>query len=118
MGKFVPDATNDAFLAKLATATRIDVTSDASTPTNLTNTLANTSLAGGDFTNSDGAVSGRMVTVAQKAGVSITGNGTAKHIVTSLDGTIIDITTCTDQVLTSGGTVTLPAWTHTIADPT
>lgn len=118
MGKFVPDAVNDLLLDGVATATRIDVTSDTSTPTNLTNSLAYTTLASGDFTKADGDSSGRKVTIAQKSGITINTSGTAKHIVLSLGGTIKDITTCTDQVLTAGGTVTFPSWKHEVADPT
>jgi hypothetical protein len=118
MGKFVPNAVIDKLLDEIATATRMDVTSDSSTPTDLTNTLANTTMSSGDFTKADGDTSGRKVTVAQKSGVSITGTDTARHVVLSLGGTILDVTTCTEQVLTSGGTVTFPAWDHEVLDPT
>jgi len=121
MSKFVPDAVIDSMLDTIATATRMDVTSDTSTPANLTNTLANVTLTAGDgngdYVIADGTTSGRKITVAQQAGVSITGSGTAKHVVLSLGGTILDVTTCTDQVLTSGGTVTFPAWSHEVLDP-
>lgn len=118
MGKFVPDATIDALLDEVATATRMDVTSDVSTPTDLTNTLANVAMAPGDFTNGNGDVSGRKVAMAEKTGVSITDTGTALHVVLSLTAVIIDITTCTSQALTSGGTVTFPTWDHEVLDPT
>lgn len=118
MGKFVPNATIDKLLDEVATASRMDVTSDVSTPTDLTNTLANTAMTPvTDYTIADGDVSGRKVTMAQKAGVAITGTGTALHIVLSLAAVIIDITTCTSQALTSGGTVTFPAWDHEVLDP-
>ncbi len=121
MSKSVSNTVIDAALDEIATCTRMDVTSDASTPANLTNTLANVTLTAGDgngdYTIADGDTSGRKITVAQQADVSITGSGTAKHIVLSLGGTILLTTTCTDQVLTSGGTVTIPAFTDEIADP-
>jgi len=120
MGKFVPNNTIDKLLTEVATSSRMDVTSDVSTPTDLTNTLANTAMTPGDtndYTIADGDVSGRKVTMAQKTGVAITGTGTALHIILSLAAVIIDITTCTSQALTSGGTVTFPAWDHEVLDP-
>lgn len=121
MGKSTHNDVIDAALAAIATATRLDVTSDTGTPANLTNTLANVTLTAGDgngdYTIADGTTSGRKITVAEQADVSITGSGTAKHIVLSLGGTILLTTTCTDQVLTSGGTVTIPAFVDEIADP-
>lgn len=121
MGKFVPDAIIDLLLTGVATSTRMDVTDDVSTPTDLTGTLANVAMVAGDgndYTIADGDVSGRKVTMAQKTAVSITGTGTALHVVLSLASVIKDITTCTSQVLTSGGTVTFPAWDHEVLDPT
>ena len=122
MSKFVPDATIDTLLDKVATATRMDVTSDSSTPANLTNSLADVTLTAGDgngdFTIANGDTSGRKLTIAQQADVDIDTTGTARHIVLSLSGTILAVTTCTEQSLTSGGTVTFPAWDHEVADPT
>ena len=120
MGKFVPDAVIDLLLAGVATATRMDVVDDVSTPTGLTGTLANVAMVAGDgndYTIADGDVSGRKVTMAQKTGVTITGSGTALHVVLSLAAVIKDITTCTSQVLTAAGTVTFPAWDHEVLDP-
>lgn len=121
MGKSVPDAIIDLLLAGVATATRMDVTDDVSTPTDLTGTLANVAMVAGDtndYTIGAGDVSGRKVAMAEKSGVSITGTGTALHVVLSLAAVIIDITTCTSQALTSGGTVTFPTWDHEVLDPT
>lgn len=121
MSKFVPDDTIDKLLEEVATATRMDVTDDVSTPTDLTGTLANVAMVAGDgndYTIADGDVSGRKVTMSEKTGVSITGTGTALHVILSLASVIIDITTCTSQALTSGGTVTFPAWDHEVLDPT
>lgn len=120
MSKFVPNATIDKLLEEVATCTRQDVTSDVSTPTDLTNTLANVAMVAGDgndYTIADGDVSGRKVTMAQKTGVAITGTGTALHVVLSLASVIKDITTCTSQALTIGGTLTIPQWDHEVLDP-
>lgn len=122
MSKFVPDTVIDTLLDEIATATRMDVVSDVSTPTGLTNSLANVTLTAGDgngdFTVGAGDTSGRKLTIAQQTGVSITATGDAAHVVLSLGGTILDVTTCTTQTLTSGGTVTFPEWDHEVLDPT
>ena len=122
MSKFVPDAVIDTLLDEIATATRMDVVSGAGTPTDLTTSLANVTLTAGDgngdFTIAAGDTSGRKLTVAEQTGVSITATGDATHVVLSLAGTLLDITTCTTQTLTSGGTVTFPAWDHEVLDPT
>ena len=121
MGKTVADAVIDGALAVIATCTRLDVTSDSSTPTTLSNTLAHCTLTAGNgngtYTIADGDTSGRKVTIAQNADIAVTGTGTANHIVLSLNGTILLTTTCTAQVLTSGNTVTVPAFADEIADP-
>jgi len=122
MSKFAPDATLDQPLDEVATCTRMDVTSDSATPTNLTNSLANVTLTAGagngDFTKADGDASGRKLTVAAQNGISVTASGTARHVVLSLSGTIKHVTTCTELALTSGGTVDVPAYDIEIADPT
>lgn len=121
MGKFVPDDTIDVLLDEVATATRMDVTSDVSTPGDLSNSLANVAMTpgdGNDYTISAGDVSGRKVAMAEKTGVSILVTGTALHVILSLATVIIDITTCTSQSLTDGGTVTFPTWDHEVLDPT
>jgi len=70
----------------------------------------------GDYTKANGDTSGRKLTVAQQAAIAITSSGTATHVVLD-DGTDIYVTTCTSQALTSGGTVTVPAFDIEIADP-
>lgn len=123
MSKFVPDAVIDTLLDEVATATLMSVTSDISTPANLDNMLADVAMTpgdGNDYNIADGTSSGRKVTTVQKADVDIdglAGTNDALHIVLSLGGTILDITTCTSQPLTNGGTVTFPAWSHEVADP-
>lgn len=70
----------------------------------------------GDYTIANGDTSGRKLTVTQQTAISITASGTATHVVLD-DGVDIYVTTCTSQALTSGGTVTVPAWDIEIADP-
>ena len=122
MGKTFHNDVFDDGLDRVATATRLDITSDAGTPTDLTNTLAtHTMVAGdgnGDYTIEDGDVSGRKVVVTAQDDISVTGTGTANHYVLSLAGTILATTTCTAQTLTSGNTVDIPAIDLELTDPT
>lgn len=122
MGKSVSNAVLDAALAVIATCTRLDVTSDAGTPANLDNSLANVTLTAGDgngdYTIADGTTNGRKITVSEQAAIEVLVTGDAKHIVLSLSGTIHLTTTCTQQTLTDGNTVTVPAFADEIADPT
>ncbi len=118
MVKAVSDGFLDGTLDAIAASNRISVCS--AQPANVAAiaglTLATTGMVGGDFTKANGDTSGRKVTVGQKADISITASGTATHVVID-DGTDLYITTCTSIVLTSGGTVTSPAWDIEIADP-
>jgi len=71
-----------------------------------------------DYTKADGDTSGRKVTVAAKATQAIDASGTATHIALCDGTTLLYVTTCTSQALTSGGTVSFPAWDIEFADPT
>ncbi len=70
-----------------------------------------------DYTKANGDTSGRKVTVAAKSSVLVDTTGTATHVAL-VDGTrLLYVTTCTSQALTSGNTVSFPAWDVEIADP-
>lgn len=124
MAKFTADAVLDAALAKVATATRLVVTS--AQPANFAGiaavTLASvvmTAGAGnGDYTLADGDVSGRKLTVLAQNGVSVTASGNATHICLDDGTTLLQVTTCTSQALTSGNTVNVPAYDIEFADVT
>jgi hypothetical protein len=119
--KWANDDVMDAALNEVATSVMLRVCSGTSNPVDraaaITATLASEVLTGGDFTNADGDVSGRKVTVAQQADVSITATGDATCVVLD-DGTVMQyVTTCTQQSLTSSGTVTIPSFDIEFADP-
>lgn len=124
MGKASPDATLDATLAKIATA--VNETVCSAEPANFAGiaavALADVALTAGDgngdYVIANGDTSGRKVTVGQQADVPIDASGTATHIALDDGSALIYVTTCTSQALTSGGTVTIPAWKVEIADPT
>ena len=124
MGKSVSNDVLDAALDKVATGVLL-VACSAEPTTRIeavtTYALADISLTpgdgNGDFTVANGDTNGRKVTVAQQAGVTVDTSGTATHVAIVDGTTLLYVTTCTSQVLTSGNTVTFPAWDIEIADP-
>ena len=124
MAKQSPNTTLDAMLDEIATCTRLVVCS--AEPANFAGIaavlLASVALTAGDgngdYTIADGDVSGRKLTIAQQAAMAITNSGSANHIALDDGVTLKYVTTCTAQALTSGGTVTAPAWDIEVADPT
>lgn len=120
MAKWANDAMMDAAFDYLDQATEEYVCS--SQPADRTAAIAAqlaiaVMTADTDYTKANGDTSGRKVTVAAKAGVSVTGSGTATHVALATATTLLYVTTCTSQALTSGNTVNIPAWDIEIADP-
>jgi hypothetical protein len=71
-----------------------------------------------DYAKANGDTNGRKCTMAAKAAQDIDASGTATHIAIIDATNLLYVTTCTSQALTSGGTVSFPAWDVEIADPT
>jgi len=128
MGKLVNNLVLDAALDYIKqNATRISVCIDTPTTYSHATVTDNKVLAiKSDLTNAsyeaigDGA-SGRMLTVKAATALAVVGAGTqnATHICLSAAASnLLYVTTCTSQALVNGNTVTVPAWTITIADPT
>lgn len=83
--------------------------------------LADVDVTAGDYTGaSPGDVSGRKMRMNSKTAVPVDADGTATHVAIVKTGTstLLYVTTCTSQVLTSGNTVNMPAWDIEIAAPT
>jgi hypothetical protein len=125
MAKFANDLVMDAaFDYVIAQADALAVASgDASgVHANLAAiTLASVTIDSGDLSKANGDTNGRKLTVAQQTAISITASGTANHVHVvrnAATARILLTTTCTSQALTSGGTVTVPAWDEEIGDPT
>jgi hypothetical protein len=119
--KWANDDVMDAALDEVATSVKLRVCSGSSSPADraaaISATLAEVTIDSGDFSKANGDASGRKTTVAQQANIDIDASGDAT-CVTLDDGTVLQyVTTCTTQALTSGGTVTVPAWDIEIADP-
>lgn len=84
----------------------------------LTGAISMASLASVALANGD--TSGRKLTVPQKASVAVTASGTAARIClvnSAGSGSVVYVTTCTSQSLTSGNTVTVPSWDIEVRDP-
>jgi hypothetical protein len=128
MGKKTPDAILDAMADAIIaacngspngrlyvlTAEPADLAAINASPSPI---LASVKVDTSDFTKANGDASGRKVTVAQQSSLPIVKSGTATHIALASPSALLYVTTCTDQALTSGGTVTVPAWDIEVADP-
>lgn len=125
MAKSVADRVLDAAWADLATGNLITVCSaEPTTRTEAVTTFAladdplTTGLGSGDFTAANGDTSGRKCTISAQNNIPIDTTGTATHVAIVNATDLLYVTTCTSQALTSGGTVTIPAWDAEILDPT
>lgn len=119
MAKFANILVHDAALNLVKTATGMTVCSAQPTTRAEATTTYMLATTAPTFTGpAAGSPDGRQVQMNQAATISISTSGTATHIALT-DGTnLLYVTTCTSQALTAGGTVTIPAWTVTIRDPT
>ena len=126
MAKVAPDISLDAYLDFIAECDRmIACSAEPTTYAEATGTYALATQAmtpgdgNGDFTIAPDT-SGEKLTMTAKSGVTIDDDGDATHVALacSSDGSLRYITTCTQQTLTSGGTVDFPTWKINIADPT
>ena len=86
----------------------------------ITNALATmTGLSASNFAAlANGDTSGRKMHVASQSGLSVSVTGTAAHVALtgSTGSTLLIVTTCTTQALTTGNTVNVPAFDQEILD--
>lgn len=118
MGKFIPDVVIDAQL-DLAEGDNVHVCSSEPadyTEASSTYQLATQAVTGAHYTKANGDTSGRKNTCAPAAGTSIDNTGTATHVAVTNGTDLKEVTTCTSQSLTSGGTVDIGPWDHEISD--
>lgn len=121
MGKVVSNDVLDAALNEIATATEMYLCT--SEPANraaadTASVIPAHTLTGGDFTNADGDTSGRKVTIAAQNSLTADASGTVTHVAICDASTLLYVTTCTSQAVTSGNTVNIGSWDVEIADPT
>ncbi len=123
----IPDSVQDVLLSEIAAnADTQSVTSDSSTPTDLTNELASVAMTTGDgndytIAQGDAGTGSRKLTMAAKSGVTVDASGTPNHVVLSNStnsNQIKCITTCSGPDLTSGSTVDFPSWKYELDIPT
>ncbi len=120
MAKKVDDTVLDGALDIIDNSTEIFITDTepADRAAAISASLIGTHTLTGSMTKADGDSSGRKITTAAQSDVSITTTGNANHVCLADGTTLLLVTTCTTQGLSSGGTVTIPAFTYTSADPT
>ncbi len=83
----------------------------------ISNALMTMAMVPGDYTIADGDVSGRKITVAQKADVNIDVSGTADHVAIISATTLLRVTTCPAVTLNMGLTATVASYKAEIEDP-
>jgi hypothetical protein len=129
--KFVPDLILDSYLNKIAGSSTM-VCVCAGSPITYAHCVAPVTTTGcnlamlpiaatGCFTGpADGSPNGRTLTVTARTGASIvySGSALAVALINMAAGSVVYITTCTEQYLVAGGTVDIPSWTINLADPT
>ena len=128
MGKMVGDGVLDAALNYIKNnCDQLSVCADTPTSYALATTAGNvrlaikTGLTTTNFTGPvDGDTNGRKFTINQQSTFDVTNSGNATHVALTYSGgsELLYVTTCTTQALLSGNTVTVPAWSITISDPT
>ncbi len=119
MAKFTDNTVLDAALNEIATSTAMHLCS--AQPANHAGiaavSLADVTMAGGDYTNSDQTPDGRKVTVAAKSGVTVDASGTGNHIAFTNGSVLKHVATCDAIAVTSGGTVDFPTLDIDFRDP-
>lgn len=106
-GVSIPDASLDLMLAVISgTCDQLDITSDSSTPTNLTNSLGSVVLTvgagNGDYVIGNGATSGRALTLTAQE-ITTSAAGTARHwVLSDGSGNIYLIGTITAKAMDTG----------------
>lgn len=122
MAKNIHNDVLDAGLNEIVNnATQLALCSQEPTTRNealVTYLLASTPVAPGNFTVTDGAVSGRRAIVAAIADIMILATGTGTHLAL-VDGTRLLFTTdCDSQLVTINNLLDLPAFDVEFGDPT
>lgn len=125
MAKLVADAVLDGALNVIkSNCTRMNACSTQ--PTTYTEGITTYQLSYAPMTATGFTIAddttGRKVTMAAKAGLTVNNSGTYQHVAltgtVSSTPTLLFVTTGTSQILTAGNTVDYPSWKIGIGDPT
>jgi len=123
MAKMIDDAVLDAALDKLATADAMVLcdTQPANHAGLAAVALATEVMVAGDG-NGDydiaNDVSGRKLTMVAQAAVDVDAAGDGDHVALDDGTTLLAVTTCSTQTVTTDDQVNFPEWKAGIADPT
>jgi hypothetical protein len=121
MGKWVANDVLDGAFSVISSATRmVAVNGQPATFTAaMSGRLAEATLLPSDFAVATGDISGRKVSVAGKQDISVTSAGVANHValLDTLGSRLLYVTTCPEQALPAGGTVTFESWSIEIGSP-
>jgi hypothetical protein len=121
MGKWVANEVLDGAFGVIASATRMVALNaqPATFAAAVSGRLAEATLEQSDFTVLPGDISGRRVAVAAKQDVSVVAAGVANHValLDTAGNRLLYVTTCPEQALPAGGTVSFNSWSIEIGDP-
>lgn len=120
MAKWANDLLMDLIHNRINDSIILSVCSDVPTTRDeaiTTYSLININLTPADFTIADGDVSGRKVTISEKANQVLTGTGTCNHIALSDAGNLLYVTECNNQALVAGNTMTVNEFSIEVSDP-
>ncbi|MFN3591373.1 MAG: hypothetical protein ACK4MX_10465 [Thermaurantiacus sp.] len=121
MGKWVANDVLDGAFGVIASATRMVAVNGqpASFMAAMAGRLAEADLVPADFALAPGDISGRKVSVLGKQNVSVTSAGVANHValLDTVGSRLLYVTTCPEQALPAGGTVSFETWSIEIGDP-
>lgn len=121
MSRHIPNAAFDAYFAYFQNAVEQHVTSDESTPTDLTNSLAVATIdSGADISIGAGSPDGRRMTVAEKLDVAVDADGTTNHAALVDGSSNILIVTTTNQRTVSaadGDRINMSSWYLNVSAP-
>lgn len=116
------DAAYDYIRARVTMLTVCSAQPTTYTQANATYMLAKVAITSTGLTVAAGDAGGssRKCTTTAKSGVSVSTTGAAKFIAWagSTGSTLLLVTTCTSQTITTGNTVTIPAHKHEFGDLT
>ena len=118
MAKATPDAIIDLMLNQIEASHFTICSAEPANYAGISGVALTGNTATGSITAAAGDVSGRKNTFPAVTGTSITATGTATHVAFHDNtSTLLFVTTCTSQALTSGGTVDTSAIDYEITDP-
>jgi hypothetical protein len=123
MGKYMNPNTIDLALADIKANANMQVVCSAQ-PASYADAFTNyklgsVAMTSADYTLANGDVSGRKITVAAKAGVPVSINGTVTHValIDTVNSVLKHVTTTASTAVAAGGTVDVGSYKDEIQAP-